>query len=209
MKITSDSFADGSRIPDEFAFCNPSSSDHVCLGGNRNPQLRWSNVPAGTKSFVLICHDPDVPSVGDDVNQEGRIIAASLLRVDFFHWVMVDLPADLREIEAGAFSSEVTPAGKPGPAGPRGTRHGVNDYTAWFAADESMRGDYYGYDGPCPPWNDERVHHYVFTLYALDVDRCPVEGRFDGPLVRNAMAGHVLAQASLTSTYSLNPRLTD
>lgn len=207
MKITSDSFADGGRLPDEFAFCNPASNGHVCLGANRNPHLRWSDIPVGTKSFVLICHDPDVPSVGDDVNQEGRIIAASLPRVDFFHWVMVDLPADLREIEAGAFSSEVTPAGKPGPAGQQGTRHGVNDYTAWFAADASMRGDYYGYDGPCPPWNDEHLHHYVFTLYALDLGRCPVESRFDGPQVRNAIAGHVLAQASLTSTYSLNPEV--
>ena len=34
-----------------------------------------------------------------------------------------------------------------------------------------MFGDYYGYDGPCPPWNDELVHRYVFTLYALDVPR--------------------------------------
>ena len=33
-----------------------------------------------------------------------------------------------------------------------------------------MSGDYFGYDGPCPPWNDSIVHHYVFTVYALDVD---------------------------------------
>jgi phosphatidylethanolamine-binding protein (PEBP) family uncharacterized protein len=39
----------------------------------------------------------------------------------------------------------------------------------WFAGDNDMRGDYYGYDGPCPPWNDEIVHRYVFTLFALDV----------------------------------------
>jgi phosphatidylethanolamine-binding protein (PEBP) family uncharacterized protein len=43
-----------------------------------------------------------------------------------------------------------------------------------------MAGEYYGYDGPCPPWNDERVHTYVFTLYALDIPRLPLEGRFTG-----------------------------
>lgn len=205
MKLTSNSFADGQAIPGEFAFCIPADTGHVCLGGNRNPQLAWTGAPAGTRSFVLICHDPDVPSRGDDVNQEGRSVPADLPRVDFFHWVLVDLPADINEIAAGSFSSEVTPAGKPGPQAALGSRQGINDYTAWFAADEAMRGDYHGYDGPCPPWNDTLVHHYVFTLFALDLERCPVEGRFGGPEVRAAIAGHVLAEARLTGLYSLNP----
>ena len=51
-------------------------------------------VPAGTRSFAIICHDPDVPSQGDDVNQEGRVVPATLPRVDFFHWVLVDLPPE-------------------------------------------------------------------------------------------------------------------
>jgi hypothetical protein len=209
MKLTSQSFVDGARIPDEFAFCNPAAAEHVCLGSNRNPHLAWHNPPAGTRSFALICHDPDVPSRGDDVNQEGRSVPASLPRVDFFHWVVVDLPADLREIAAAAYSREVTPRGKPGPQTEFGARCGINDYTAWFATDEAMRGDYYGYDGPCPPWNDERLHHYVFTLYALEVERCAVEGRFGGLEARNAIAGHILAEAKLTATYSLNPGVAD
>lgn len=209
MKLTSNSFEDGAPIPGEFAFCIPASEGHVCLGRNRNPQLAWRDVPPGTRSFALICHDPDVPSRGDDVNQEGRSVPADLPRVDFFHWVLVDLPASTREIAAGSFSSEVTPAGKPGPEAAEGSRQGINDYTAWFAGDEAMRGDYHGYDGPCPPWNDELLHRYVFTLYALDVARCPVEGRFDGTAVRKAIAGHVLGQASLTGTYTLNPALPD
>lgn len=205
MKLTSNSFADGQAIPGEFAFCIPADTGHVCLGGNRNPQLAWTGAPAGTRSFVLICHDPDVPSRGDDVNQEGRSVPADLPRVDFFHWVLVDLPANINEIAAGSFSSEVTPAGKPGPQAALGSRQGINDYTAWFAADEAMRGDYHGYDGPCPPWNDTLVHHYVFTLFALDLERCPVEGCFGGTEVRAAIAGHVLAEARLTGLYSLNP----
>jgi Raf kinase inhibitor-like YbhB/YbcL family protein len=68
-----------------------------------------------------------------------------------------------------------------------------------------MKGNYFGYDGPCPPWNDSIRHRYVFTLFALDIPRVPVEGAFTGQQVREAIAGHILAQASLTGTYSLNP----
>ena len=205
MKLTSDSFADEQTIPGEFAFCIPDSEHHVCLGKNLNPHLAWSDVPPGTLSFAICCHDPDVPSQGDDVNQEGRTVPANLPRMDFFHWVLVDLPADLKAIEAGEFSNEVTPRGKAGPAAPHGSRQGVNDYTLWFDGDGDMRGDYFGYDGPCPPWNDEIRHRYIFTLYALDVERLPVEGRFNGQQVREALRGHVLAQASLTGSYALNP----
>jgi len=207
MILTSDSFFDGQPIPGQYAFCNPATSGHVCLGGNRNPHLAWRDVPTGTKSYAVICHDPDVPSRGDDVNQEGRTVPASLPRVDFFHWVLVDLPPSPPHIEAGEFSQDVMPRGKNGPGTARGARQGINDYTGWFAGDHDMRGDYYGYDGPCPPWNDELVHHYVFTLYALDVDSLPVEGKLTGAQVRTALAGHVLAEARLTGIYSLNPAL--
>lgn len=209
MKLTSTSFADGQRIPGDHAFCLPDPAHHVCLGRNLNPQLSWEDVPAGARSLVVICHDPDVPSTGEDVNQEGRTVPAALPRVDFFHWVLIDLPATLTGIEAGEFSQAVTPRGKPGPQATHGARQGINDYTAWFAADHDMNGDYYGYDGPCPPWNDEIVHRYIFTVYALDVEKLPLEGRFGGNEVRTAMAGHILDQAALTGTYSLNPAFQD
>ncbi len=205
MRLTSQSFANDHPIPGQFAFCVPAAEGHVALSTNRNPQLAWHGAPAGSRSFALICHDPDVPSRGDDVNQDGRSVPADLPRVDFFHWVLVDLPADTTAIDAGAHSSRVTLNGKPGPEAPGGARHGLNDYTGWFAGDDQMKGDYFGYDGPCPPWNDSIRHRYVFTVFALDIDRVPVEGRFTGPQVRDAIAGHILAQASLTGTYSLNP----
>lgn len=205
MELTSTSLVDGAPIPGDFAFCLPDPAHHVCLGRNRNPQLAWRDVPAGTRSLALICHDPDVPSQGDDVNQPGRTVPASLPRVDFFHWVLVDLPAGLTQIGEGEFSHAVTPRGKAGPATLHGARHGLNDYTGWFAGDADMSGDYFGYDGPCPPWNDELPHRYVFTLFALDVPSLAVSGRFTGQQARDAMAGHVLAQASLTVRYTLNP----
>jgi len=204
MKLTSTSFAPDGRIPAEFAFGKPDAATHVTLSANRNPQLAWSDLPAGTKSLVLICHDYDVPSKGDDVNQEGRTIPASLPRVDFYHWVLVDLDPAAGEIRAGEFSDGVTPRGKAGPEGPRGTRQGINDYTAWFAADPDMSGNYHGYDGPCPPWNDSVVHRYVFTLYAVDVEHSPVQGSFKGADVLDAIQGHVIGSTSLTGRYTLN-----
>jgi phosphatidylethanolamine-binding protein (PEBP) family uncharacterized protein len=86
-------------------------------------------------------------------------------------------------------------------------RQGLNDYTGWFASDAAMSGDYYGYDGPCPPWNDSIVHHYIFTLYALSVSRLEVEGTLTGAAVRAALKPHILAQSALTGLYTLNPRL--
>ena len=207
MQLKSSSFADGAAIPGEFAFAVPDPKSHVSLSGDRNPQLSWSSAPAGTKSFVLICHDPDVPSRGDDVNKEGREIPASLPRVDFFHWLLLDIPASTQQIAAGSHSDGIVPHGKPGPDTKQGLRHGINDYTGWFAGDAAMKGNYYGYDGPCPPWNDSIVHHYIFTLYALAVPRLSVQGELTGANVRAALAGHVLAQAQLTGTYTLNPRL--
>ena len=207
MKLTSTSFSNNMPIPGEFAFAVTDPATHVTLSSNRNPQLAWTDVPAGTQSFVLICHDPDVPSRGDDVNQEGREVPASLPRVDFFHWLLLNIPAAARDIAAGSHSSGVTPRGKSGPAAPDRMQHGINDYTNWFAGDAQMSGSYFGYDGPCPPWNDTLVHHYVFTLYALDIPLLPQGLALDGQSVRSAIASHVLAEASLTGTYALNPKL--
>jgi Raf kinase inhibitor-like YbhB/YbcL family protein len=155
----------------------------------------------------VICHDPDVPSRGDDVNQEGRVVPKPLPRVDFFHWVLVDLPASITGIAEGAFASSVTARGKPGPEAPQGARQGLNDYTGWFASDKDMGGQYFGYDGPCPPWNDEIPHRYVFTVFALDVARLAVDGAFTGADARKAMQGHILAQAAITGRYTLNPQV--
>ena len=140
MQLTSSSFQNHGKIPGEFAFCAPAPKTRVTLSRNRNPELSWSGAPAGTRSFVLICHDYDVPGKGDDVNQEGRTLPATLPRVDFYHWLLVDLPASATSLAAGEFADGVTPRGKPGPGGPRGTRQGVNDYTMWFAADQDMAG---------------------------------------------------------------------
>lgn len=206
MKIWSNSFSDGQPMPPRYAFGQMDPKTRVTLSENLNPHLAWDEVPAGTQSFALLCHDYDVPSKGDAVNQEGQEVPADLPRVDFFHWVLVDLPADVRDIDEGEYSSGVTPHGK-GPLSPQGARVGINDYTVWFSADHDMNGEYFGYDGPCPPWNDTLLHHYVFTLYALDVPSVGLDGAFTGADVRRAIDKHVIEQAAITGTYTLNPAL--
>jgi Raf kinase inhibitor-like YbhB/YbcL family protein len=206
MQLASTSFGHGQRIPEQFAFCAPDPVNHARMSLNRNPHLRWSGVPSGTKSLALVCVDSDVPTRPDDVNKEGVTVSADLPRTDFYHWVLVDLPADRAAIGEGEFSRGVTAKGKPGPEGPQGTRQGLNNYTQWFEGDADMGGRYFGYDGPGPPWNDELVHHYHFTLYALDVSRCPVEGSFTGPDVRKAIEGHTLGQAAIVGTYAIYPK---
>ena len=206
MHLSSSSFSDGEAIPGDFALCVPDPNSHATFAPNRSPALTWESAPAGTRTFVLVCNDPDVPTKPDDVNQEGREVPSDLPRTDFYHWVLVDIPAHVGGFVDGEFSTGVTERGKE-QEGPHGARPGVNSYTGWFAGDPDMAGTYYGYDGPCPPWNDSLVHHYVFTVYATDLERCPVDGPFDGPDVLSAIDGHVLAEASITGTYTLNPRL--
>ncbi len=205
MQITSKSFEDNGVIPERCAFGAIDPSAHVRLSDNSNPQFSWEDVPAGTKSFVLICIDSDVPTKADDVNQEGRTVPSDLPRTDFSHWVMVDIASNVNSIEEAACSREITPRGKTDPKGPSGSRQGQNNYTDWFASDPDMSGTYLGYDGPCPPWNDSIVHHYKFTLYATDLERCPVEGAFTAQDVLAAIDGHILDQTSITGRYRLNP----
>jgi phosphatidylethanolamine-binding protein (PEBP) family uncharacterized protein len=206
MKLISNSWTNGDRIPARYAAGRP-DADGVTFSDNVNPHLAWTDLPPNAKSLVLICHDFDVPSRGDDVNKPDREVPADLPRVDFFHWVMVDMPPVPSEIAEGEYCRGFTPRGKPGPQTLRGARPGLNDYTGWFAGDPAMAGQYFGYDGPFPPFNDSLVHHYVFTLYAVSVARLPVEGAFTGAQVRAALAGHMLGEATFSGTYTLNRRL--
>lgn len=202
MQLSSQSFDTGQPIPAEFA-----AGDATGFAANRNPQLAWSDVPAGTRSFALVCVDPDVPTVPGLVGRDDATIPLEQPRGDFIHWVMVDIPASLRGIAAGSCSEGFTARGKQPPMGPEGARQGVNDYTAWFAGNPDMAGIYRGYDGPYPPFNDERVHRYFFRVFALDVASLELPARFTAADAYRAMHGHVLAEAALHGTYTLNPAL--
>jgi len=205
MQLTSKTFDHNGWIPEKCAFCIKDDETRMALGENKNPQLTWSNIPDGAQSLVLICVDTDVPSSLDNFNKEGKTISADLPRVDFMHWVMVDIEPFDGGVEEAECSDGITPKGKQNPNGPPGSRQGINGYTNFMAGDPEMEGNYFGYEGPCPPWNDEIPHHYRLKLFACDIERCPVDGVFTGSEVLKAIEGHVIAETELTGLYSLNP----
>ena len=202
MRIRSDNFENGKPIPVEFAMGQAGG-----FAGNRNPHLAWDEVPEDTRSFALLCIDPDAPTVPETVGRDDLEIPVEQPRGDFIHWTMIDIAADVRVIAAGSCSDGITAKGKQDPPGPPGSRQGLNDYTGWFAGDADMGGDYFGYDGPYPPFNDLRMHRYFFRLFALDVGKLSVPERFSTSDMFRAMHGHVLGEALVHGTYSLNTKI--
>ena len=217
MKLHSDSFEHRGPIPAVCAMGTPTG-----FGGNRSPHLAWDEAPAGTKSFALLCTDPDAPTVAEMVGKQGVEIPVQQPRCDFTHCAMADIPADVRGFAEGAWSDGVTARGKQASARPdemqviravnvaspaslHPVRIGLNDYTNWFSGDATMGGDWFGYDGPYPPGNDLRLHRYFFRLFALDIATLDLPERFSAGDLLRAMRGHVLAEALIYGTYSLHP----
>jgi len=110
MKLSSDSFKDGDYLKADHIL----SADYGfgCGGGNKSPHLQWSEAPAGTKSFAVLCFDPDAPTGSG-----------------FWHWVVVNIPPNVTELplDAGNPASGKLPGGalqvrtdfgKPGYGGP-------------------------------------------------------------------------------------------
>lgn len=206
LNLSIDGIADGQRIPEEFAFGVRTDTEPFTFGANISPAISWSDGPGGTKSYAVIMHDRSVPTVFDDANQEGKTIPADLERMDFMHWILVDIPATTTSLAKGVESEGVTPKGKDTGPTTNGVR-GANDFGMFMASNPDMAGNYGGYDGPAPPWNDELMHEYVFTVFALDVETLGLTGVFGGADARAAMEGHVLASGQVMGTYTLNPDL--
>lgn len=206
LAVTASGFKDGGMIPDDYAFCVAAKEGHSRDGANKNPAIKWSKGPSGTQSYAIIMVDTDVPSVFDDADKEGKTIPAGMKRINFYHMVLVDIPATRTELAEGADSNGITAKGKPPGASPNGVR-GINDYSAAFAGDPKMEGSYGGYDGPCPPWNDQRLHHYHFIVYAMDVPSLGLSGRFGPKDAEAAIAKHTLAKGEVIGVYTQNPDL--
>jgi hypothetical protein len=205
LKVTVDSFKPGTLMPNKYAFCAPAAQGHTTGGANVNPSVSWSKGPRGTKSYVVILSDPRSPAEHRELmNKEGVTMGPEVQRHAFYHWVLVDIPAKVRSIKEGADSNARVLHGKPATPSAVGVK-GLNDYTKVTAANDAMKGQYYGYDGFCPPWNDTVVHDYHFTVYALSVPSLGLPKDFDGPAAQDAMKGKILAQGEELGLYTQNP----
>lgn len=94
LSLSSASFAAGDRIPVEF----------TCEGADRSPQLSWTGVPEGTRSFALVVDDPDAPD-------------PAAPKMTWVHWVVYNLPGDIGGLAAGMGAGEL-------PGGARTGRNG-------------------------------------------------------------------------------------
>ncbi|NDV14159.1 YbhB/YbcL family Raf kinase inhibitor-like protein [Crenobacter caeni] len=134
-----------------------------CEGGNRSPALRWDNPPAGTRSFALTVYDPDAPTGSG-----------------WWHWLVVNLPANARALPEGASPKAGLPAG-----------------TLEIATDFGQP----GYGGACPP-PGHGMHRYQFTVWALDTDRLPLKADSQAALAGFLLNQHALGKATITATYA-------
>ena len=92
LKLVSADIKPNAMIAEEQVF-----NGFGCSGKNISPALKWSGVPAGTKSFALLVHDPDAPTGG----------------AGWWHWVMINIPAGTTELkkDAGKGDGSNLPAG--------------------------------------------------------------------------------------------------
>ena len=119
MRLTSSAFQDGGGIP----------SRHTGEGEDVAPAFEWSGAPDGTKSFALICHDPDAPLV-----KPGEY--------GFVHWAAYNIPASASTLAEGAadYTSGRNDFGKTGYRGPMPPEgHGTHHYFFWLLAIDNDR----------------------------------------------------------------------
>ena len=159
--VTSNNFKDGDYLPNDFIL----SADYGfgCAGRNKSPHLKWSGAPAGTNSFAVTCYDPDAPTGSG-----------------FWHWLVVNIPADVSELPEGAGST-----GGKLPSGALQTR---TDFGAP------------GYGGPCPPPGDH-PHRYLFTVFAVKSDKLDVKADTSAAVVGFNLHFNTLALAEIMGLF--------
>ena len=141
----------------------PLKDDQVAAKGNTSPQLSWSEVPEGTKSFVVTCFDPDAPTPSG-----------------FWHWVLVDLPADCTSLDAGAGAEGATLPGR-----------------AFMCRND---GGQKAFMGAAPPEGDQ-VHRYFFVVHAVGGDTLGVDSDASPAVVSFNLAFKTLGRAIIHGSY--------
>lgn len=208
LTVESTSVSHREPIEERHAVATPTPDGRAEMAGaNVSPHLRWTGEPAGTRSFAISIVDPDVPADRARMGVEGLALGDHEARVEFAHWLVADIPADVHELDEGAGGSGFVARGRVPEPPVGGAVTGQNGFGGLFEGNAELEGTYSGWDGPFPPWNDERVHRYVTTVYALDVESLGLEPGFTLEELRSAIEGHVLDEASIVPTYTLNPDL--
>jgi Raf kinase inhibitor-like YbhB/YbcL family protein len=139
----------------------PLKDDQVADHGNTSPQLSWEGAPEGTKSYVVTCFDPDAPTPSG-----------------FWHWSLVDIPADVTSLDTGASSGDL-----PGKA-----FHVRND------------GGEAGFMGAAPPQGDQ-THRYFFVVHAVKEETLGVDADASNAVVSFNLAFKTLGRAIIHGTY--------
>jgi len=160
LQLRSDSFEDGDYLGPDFVLSE--NFGFGCSGGNQSPHLGWSGAPDGTKSFAVTCFDPDAPTGSG-----------------FWHWVVVNIPADVSELARGAGDGSAIPAGA------TQTRTDFGEP---------------GWGGPCPP-EGSHPHRYLFTVHAVGTEALPVEADTMPAVVGFNLHFATLESASLMGLY--------
>jgi len=152
----------------------PMPAKHSCEGTDASPALKWEGAPASTKSFALICDDPDAPGGS------------------WVHWVLYGIPASTTELPENVAKVD----------GVASVDYEVTSQSVVKSAFANQGMNSFGrvgYGGPCPP-RGHGVHHYHFRLYALDTE-LNLAPRLTRQQLEAAMKGHILAQTELVGTY--------
>ena len=152
--VTSEDVTDGQPLKD----------DQVNAGGDRSPQLSWSDAPEGTKSFTITCFDPDAPTPSG-----------------FWHWMLVDLPADTTALPAG-----VGAAGSNLPG------------NAFMLRND---GGSVGYMGAAPPPGDV-PHRYFYVVHAVTEDTLGIDDNASGAFMSFNLVFKTAGRAVLHGTYA-------
>jgi Raf kinase inhibitor-like YbhB/YbcL family protein len=162
MKLTSTAFVNGGVIP----------AKYTGTAQDISPPLSWSDAPEATKSFALICDDPDAPSRAKP-RPEGPWV----------HWVIFNIPVDVNGLPKGMKrTAELDQL--------HGARQGKNDFGS----------DNVGYRGPMPP-EGSGPHRYYFKLYALDRHLDLSAKDADKQSLVHAMKKYILAEVQLIGTF--------
>jgi hypothetical protein len=135
-----------------------------CAGENISPAVVWMDPPAGTRSFALTVYDPDAPTGSG-----------------WWHWVMINIPADMHGLPQGAGDPA---AGK----APKGVLQVRTDFGKP------------GWGGPCPPQGD-KPHRYIFTLHALKVEKLDLPEDATAALAGFMINANRIGKASFTGRY--------